>query len=71
MWSTWFQRFKTQLSAVTSAEAVEIKTARLLAFADERLQNNVLLAAASDRTARVDHGSAPVLGVVRRSCSAH
>ena len=63
MWSAWFERFKSAFAAVTSPQAIEYKTARQLACANERLQNNAL----------VDHGpvQVPSLGMARRSCEAH
>lgn len=47
MWSAWFERLKTKIVAVTSAEAIEFETARQLAFVNERLQNNFLIPARS------------------------
>ena len=75
MWSAWFERVKTQCAAVTSAEAIEIKSAHQIAYVKERLQNSALISAnsSSKPVAPIDHDPVGVqsLGDVRRSYGAH
>jgi len=49
MFSAWLERVKAQFAAITSAEAIAFKTARQVAFVDERLRNNLLIPANSRR----------------------
>lgn len=43
MRSTWFERLKSRLVMLTSAEATEFETARQVACVNERLQNSLLV----------------------------
>ena len=73
MWSAWFDRLKDEIVTFTSVEAIESKSARQIAYANERLQNNALVLAHSSGEPLTDHDSAQAgsLGVTRRSCGAH
>lgn len=43
MFAAWLERVKAQFAAITSVQAIEFKTARQVAFVDERLRNNLLI----------------------------
>lgn len=43
MWSALFNTLKSRFAAITSPDAIELRTARQTAYVLERLQNNQLL----------------------------